>query len=116
MTVLQSLLSTFRRSRASVRRVRRETQVGSVSAETLESRLLLTNPIQVSSLPGAPVTVYLDFDGHTEADFNWTTARLDGSSAPIVTPVFDLDGDVAFTQTETDLIEEIYERVAEDFR
>ena len=116
MTVLQSLLSTFRRSRASVRRIRREKQVGGASAETLEARLLLTNPIQVSSLPGAPVTVYLDFDGHTEADSDWTTARLDGSGAPIDTPVFDQDGSAAFTQAETDLIEEIYERVAEDFR
>ncbi|MEO2013364.1 MAG: hypothetical protein ABGZ53_03235, partial [Fuerstiella sp.] len=116
MTVLQSLLSTFRRSRASVRRIRREKQAGGASAETLESRLLLTNPIQVSSLPGAPVTIYLDFDGHIEADQDWTSARLDGSNADIDTPVFGLNGDVAFDQAETDLIEEIYERVAEDFR
>ena len=116
MTVLQSLLSTFRRSRASVRRIRREKQAGGASTETLEPRLLLTNPIQVSSLPGAPVTIYLDFDGHTETDVDWTTARLDGSNLAIDTPAFDLNGDVAFTQIETDLIEEIYERVAEDFR
>ena len=116
MTVLQSLLSTFRRSRTSVRRIRREKQAGGASAEILEARLLLTNPIALSSLPGAPVTIYLDFDGHTEGDQAWTTARLDNTIGDIVTPAFDLDGAPAFNQAETDLIEEIYERVAEDFR
>ncbi len=117
MTVLQSLLSTFRRSRASVRRIRREKQAGGASAEALEARLLLTNPDPFSSLAGAGVTVYLDFDGHTETDPDWTDARSDGNTGSIVTPAFDTDGTPAsFSNSERELIENIFQRVAEDFR
>ncbi|MCA9082913.1 MAG: proprotein convertase P-domain-containing protein [Planctomycetaceae bacterium] len=117
MTVLQSLLSTFRRSRASVRKSRRENAPRAVSLESLEPRLLLTNPDPFSSLPGAPVTIYLDFDGHTEADASWTTQRKDGVIGDIITPAFSTDADTAnFSATERQWIEEIWARVAEDFR
>lgn len=118
MTVLQSLLSTFRRSRSSARKSQRKAQINQhSSSEALEPRLLLTNPDPFSSLPGAPVTVYLDFDGHTEGDADWVTRRRDGNSGSIVVPAFSADGDTsAFSQDDRDRIEEIYERVAEDFR
>ena len=117
MTVLQSLLSTFRRSRSHVRRMRRNPASGASSCEALESRLLLTNPDPFSSLPGAPVTIYLDFDGHIESDADWTLQRRDGlAGTAIDTPAFDANGDPAgFNQDERDRIQEIWARVAEDF-
>ncbi len=87
--------------------------------ESLELRTLLTNPLTaippLNSHPGAPVTIYLDFDGHTETQ-DWPGARTDNQSGPIVTPVFDIDNDqTTFSDTELDLIREMWYRVAEDF-
>ena len=119
MTVLQSLLSKFRRSRSIARKPRRtqalSAQQSSSSCESLEQRLLLTNPLLRDSLLGAPVTIYLDFDGHTENHVEWGKQATGGG--PIVTPAFSFDADGNnFTQAERDSIEEIWERVAEDFR
>ncbi|MCA9047579.1 MAG: proprotein convertase P-domain-containing protein, partial [Planctomycetaceae bacterium] len=116
MTVLRSLLSTLRRRHSATRRSRRGEAVRHSSAETLEARLLLTNPISRDSLPGAASSIYLDFDGYTEADAEWTVQRRSGNG-PIMTPEFDLDGNPgAFNATETLWVEEIWARVAEDFR
>lgn len=87
--------------------------------ESLELRTLLTNPLTsippLNSLPGAPVTIYLDFDGHTETQ-DWPGARTDNQSGPIVTPVFDIDNDfTTFSDTELEMILEMWHRVAEDF-
>ncbi len=116
MTVLTSLLSTFRRSRTDARKSRRRAQsIESSSCEALEQRLLLVNPDAFESLPGAPNTVYLDFDGHTENSAQWDALARDGFT--VQTPAFSLDGDGStFTQQERDFIEEVFERVAEDFR
>jgi len=118
MTVLQSLLSTFKRSRSQSRRARRETAAATTSStEALEERLLLVNPITVESLPNAPVTIYLDFDGHTESSSEWINARGDMLGSAIVTPAYSFDANGGnFSQAEIDSIQEIYERVAEDFR
>lgn len=116
MTVLTSLLSAFRRSRSSSRKTRGAPITQQTSTEALEPRLLLTNPDFFSSRDGAPVTFYLDFDGHTENDTRWTTQRNDNVVGAIVTPAFDLDGQATFSDDERDRIQEIYERVAEDFR
>lgn len=115
MTVLKSLLSSFRRSRTADRRSRRSDMPSSVSTEALEPRLLLTNPFEGASLPGAPVTIYLDFDGHTETSAEWRS-RHAGTPANLVTPEFDVDGLAGFSADETNRAREIFERVAEDFR
>lgn len=115
MTVLKSLLSSFRRSRTADRRARRSEVPSSVSTEALEPRLLLTNPDPFSSLPGAAVNVYLDFDGYTETNAEWITRSAAGTGN-IVTPVFSIGSDPTFSADERTRIEEIYERVAEDFR
>ena len=52
----------------------------------------LTSIPDLKSHPGAPVNIYLDFDGHTEAQ-DWPDSREDGQTGPIVTPVFDVDDD-----------------------
>jgi len=62
----------------------------------------------LNSLPGAKATIYLDFDGHTEA--RW------GTTSNIVTPAYDRDGDpTTFTDAELASIRQIWEYVAEDY-
>lgn len=78
-----------------------------------------TNPLtsipQLSSLPGAPVTIYLDFDGHTESQ-DWPALRVDNQTGPVVTPVFDIDNDfTTFSDEELRMIREVWYRVSEDF-
>jgi hypothetical protein len=75
----------------------------------------LTSIPPLHSRFGAPVTVYLDFDGHTETQ-DWPGQRGDGQTGPVVTPVFDTDGDfTTFSDEELRLIEEVWYRTAEDF-
>lgn len=63
---------------------------------------------QLSSLPGAAATLYLDFNGHTEAVW--------GSYSNVVTRVYDTDGnETSFSAGEISSISEIWARVAEDF-
>ena len=68
----------------------------------------------LNSLPGAPVTIYLDFDGHTETQ-DWPSVRSTGSG-PIITPVFDVDNDfTTFSDEELRMIEELWYRMSEDY-
>jgi hypothetical protein len=86
--------------------------------ENLEGREMMTAVPAYSSLAGAPVTVYLDFNGHHEnvwgnTDFpNHPDAKLWND---VNTPVFSLDGDQNFNATELDYIHRIWKCVAEDF-
>ncbi|MFM7057248.1 MAG: hypothetical protein ACKO2P_10040 [Planctomycetota bacterium] len=96
-------------------RKRRVVQAGG-RVELLEVRQLLVPPVILNSRPGAPVSVILDFDGHSEDDPDWTGFRDDGGSGPIITPPFDLDGDESsFTTAEVDFIREVWYRVSEDY-
>jgi len=75
----------------------------------------LTSIPRLDSQPGAPVTIYLDFDGHTETQ-DWPNSRSDGQNGPVVTPVFDVDNDLTtFSDEELRMIEEVWYRVSEDF-
>lgn len=83
--------------------------------DVLEDRTLLLHPLTavpvLNSLAGAPVTLYLDFNGHTESDASWI-----GTGSPIVTPAFDNDNDATtFSDEELRRIEEIWYRVSEDY-
>jgi PKD repeat protein len=63
------------------------------------------------SRPGAKRLIYLDFDGHTTTGTPWNSGRGDIVSAP-----FDLDGNPsAWSTSEQDVIQYIWQRVAEDF-
>ena len=65
------------------------------------------------SRPGAQRVIYLDFNGHTATGTAWNDSY--GLSSVNAT-AFDLDGaPTTFSTTETDLIQYIYQRVAEDF-
>jgi subtilisin-like proprotein convertase family protein len=68
----------------------------------------------LNSLPGATKTIYLDFTGFTTVNTQWNSAH----QLPIIlTPAFDTDGNInAFSEPELLLIQEIWERVSEDFR
>lgn len=61
-----------------------------------------------SSNPGAAATVYLDFDGHFEAQWGaYSNAR---------TPLFSIDFDATtFSSTELAMIKQVWQRVSEDF-
>lgn len=75
----------------------------------------LTSIPTLNSRPSAPVTIYLDFDGHTETQ-DWPSARSDGQSGPVITPVYDLDNDLTtFSDEELRTIEEIWYRMSEDY-
>ncbi len=66
------------------------------------------------SLAGANYTIYLDFNGHTTSGTNWNATYNNGLD--IVTPVFDIDGDLtSFSQAEREIIYEIWQRVSEDY-
>jgi hypothetical protein len=71
-----------------------------------------TNPLgsipALNSLPGAPASLYLDFDGYFESQW--------GSYRNVSTPAFDQDGDpTTFSDGELAAIREIWGDVAEDF-
>ena len=68
----------------------------------------LTSIPVLNSLPGARATLFLDFDGNTEAQW--------GGYRNVVTPVFDRDGDrTSFNDAELTTIREIWARTAEDY-
>src|SRR5215831_8994440 len=68
----------------------------------------LSNVPQLSSLPGAKASIYLNFTGDFTA--SW------GSFSNITTPAYDIDGDpTTFSQTELNNITQIWQYVAEDY-
>jgi hypothetical protein len=64
------------------------------------------------SRPGATRKIYLDFNGHTISSSNaWRTYLTSGVAAP-----YDLDGyPNSFNTTEQDVIQNVWQRMAEDF-
>jgi hypothetical protein len=81
--------------------------------ERLEDRVTPANvpglvPPPLNSLPGAPATIYLDFNGHFDA--TW------GSATNVDTPPFSLDSTLnTYSAAETQMIQDIWRHVAEDF-
>jgi serralysin len=91
-----------------------------LSLEALEDRLVLTGTHALSevpvlnSLPGAPATLYLDFNGdHSDS---WSAVDFKKTFTPGDTPAFDLDGDPStFNDEELGAIQSIWRRVAEAY-
>lgn len=74
----------------------------------------LEDTFRLHSLPGAQRVVYLDFDGHLLSKCAWTQGYNGG--ADIVAPPWDIDGDPgSFGDTERTRIQQIWQRVAEDY-
>lgn len=65
------------------------------------------------SKPGASKVILLDFDGNTTSGTIWNTNFTGGAS--IVTPPYSTDTTAAFSATELNNIQAIWQRVAEDF-
>jgi hypothetical protein len=81
--------------------------------EQLECRLVPTDdpslvPPVLNSLPGAAATLYLDFNGHFDAQW--------GSNSNVDTPPFDTDGNVnTWSANEIQQITQIWTHAAEDY-
>ena len=73
----------------------------------------LGQTFQLSSLPSASKTIYLDFNGHTTSGTWWNSSYNGG--AAFTTPAFSVDGTAAFSDAELERIQRIWQRVAEDF-
>lgn len=82
--------------------------------EQLERREVLST-FTLHSNPGADHTVHLDFDGHVTEGTAWNNVPC-GCLDQIVTPPYSTDADPAFNANELSAIEEMFARVAEDFR
>jgi PKD repeat protein len=73
--------------------------------------LSLADTFALHSLPGSKMVIYLDFDGHTTTGTVWNNSY----GASIVSAPFSIDSDPAFSATELERIQYIWQRVAEDF-
>jgi len=69
----------------------------------------LADTFRLHSLPGGKTVIYLDFDGHTTTGTSWN------GGATIVSAPFSIDADAAFSATELERIQYVWQRVAEDF-
>ncbi len=74
----------------------------------------LPNTFKLHSRPGAKRIIYLDFDGHVISGTGWNTSYNGGRD--IIAPAWDIDGNPAsFSDTELTRIQQIWQRVAEDY-
>ncbi len=87
---------------------------GPQAIQTVEPQAApLSETFQLNSRPGANQVIYLDFDGHTTTNTTW---NFQGYGQTIVTPAFNSEGsDSSFTNNELTQIQNVWERVAEDF-
>jgi len=83
--------------------------------EQLENRQLMAGVPEFSSLPEAEVTIYLDFDGHYEAEWGAIFDPDEGIWHDVTTPVFSTDANDEFSPQELQMIEKIWRCVAEDY-
>ena len=84
--------------------------------------LPLSQTFLLNSKPGADHVIYLDFDGHTTSGTLWNNNDFDGaggrppSPSSFTTPAFGTDGNAgSFSDAEKRDIQQIWERVSEDF-
>lgn len=64
----------------------------------------------LSSLPGAPAKIYLDFNGHFQA-----TPAISTFPPNLASPAFTVDGEATNPSARNDAIRDIWARVAEDY-
>ena len=74
----------------------------------------LADTFKLHSRPGAKRIVFLDFDGHLISGTGWNTSYNGGRD--IVAPPWDIDGSpTTFGDVERTRIQQIWQRVAEDY-
>ena len=68
------------------------------------------------SQPGSNRVIYLDFNGETISGTGWNTGVLGGPTTSFYAEPFDTDGSPStFSAAEQDLIQSVWQRVAEDY-
>ena len=73
----------------------------------------LTDTFLLHSFPGSERTIYLDFDGQAVSGTGWNDPP---DSVPAGThPPFSLDADPAFSDAEKEMVQNIWQRVSEDY-
>ena len=79
----------------------------------IQTALNEAETFSLNSRPGAPRTIFLDFDGHTTTGTAWNNSY---NVSNIYSPAYNTDGTSAsFTQLELDRIYLMWQQVAEDF-
>jgi subtilisin-like proprotein convertase family protein len=89
------------------------------SAALAVSPFPTSQTFKLHSRPGAEKIIYLDLDGHVLQDSLWNDPNPDevGDEIPtIIIPPYSVDADGSFTNAELINIQQIWERVTEDFR
>ena len=72
----------------------------------------MTRHLNCIAVQGAKRVLFLDFDGHMTTGTAWNASYGD----PIISPVYDTDGDrTSFSNTEMDRIQNVWRSVAEDY-
>jgi PKD repeat protein len=91
-------------------------QAGALADSTVPQEALapLADTFKLHSRGGAKRILYLDFDGHLLSGTGWNTSYNAGRD--IVAPAWDIDGDpTTFSADERTRIQQIWQRVAEDY-
>lgn len=70
---------------------------------------------QLHSRAGSPRVIYLDFDGETITNTAWNNDPGFGTGSSFYAEAFNRDGTAGFSDAEMDQIQEIWQRVAEDY-
>jgi hypothetical protein len=81
--------------------------------QALEPRAMFAGIPQLNSLPGAPHTLYLDFDGHYESTWNRTDSNQ--TYTGVTAGEFNIDGTAGISSSEESAIRKIWETVADDY-
>ena len=88
------------------------TVAASVDPAPLGSTVDLGRTFFLHSNPTATKTIFLDFDGHITSSTSWNNRN----HPDLITKAFDIDGNVnIFSDAELTRIQQIWQRVAEDF-
>jgi len=91
-------------------------QLGALATDTYQpaGAMVLADTFKLHSKPGAKRIIYLDFDGHVLSGTGWNTSYNGGRD--IIAPAWDMDGNPgSFSDTERTRIQQIWQRVAEDY-
>jgi len=76
----------------------------------------LSDTFLLHSRPGAKQIIYLDFDGHTLSRTAWNNYKAANGGRDIICPPWDIDGQPSvFGDTERTRIQQVWQRVAEDY-
>jgi PKD repeat protein len=74
----------------------------------------LADTFKLHSRPGAERVIYLDFDGHVMSGTAWNAGY--NNNQDIACPAYNFEGDASsFTTNELTRIQQVWQRVAEDF-